>query len=161
VKVQVTCELAAGRGLAGAVGADARRLLREYRLRAAELSLVLTGDLAIRALNQRFRQHDRATDVLSFPQFDDPLTIGRAKQGSTPLPLGDIVISLETAARQARRMDLPLAERLRMLLVHGFLHLLGFDHERSRREARLMFGRERELLALLAATPLARVGARS
>ena len=161
MKVQVTCELAEGRGLAGALGADARRLLREYRLRAAELSLVLTGDLAIRALNQRFRQHDRATDVLSFPQFEDPLAMARIDDGATPLLLGDIVISLETAARQARRMGMAPARRLRMLLVHGFLHLLGFDHERAPREARLMFARERELLALLASAPVSRMRALS
>jgi probable rRNA maturation factor len=159
VKVQVTCELAAGRSLTTALGTDARRLLREYRLRTAELSLVLTGDLAIRALNRRFRQHDRATDVLSFPQFEDPLA-ARLGAGSAPLPLGDIVISLETAARQAHRMGLSPADRMQMLLVHGFLHLLGFDHERSRRDARLMFGRERELIALLAGAPLSKVGAR-
>ena len=63
--------------------------------------------------------------------------------------LGDVVISLDTARRQARRLGVAPAARLRTLLVHGLLHLLGYDHERSPAEARRMFARERELAAAL------------
>ncbi len=67
--------------------------------------------------------------------------------------LGDVVISLDTARRQARRIGVAPAARLRTLLVHGLLHLLGYDHERSPAEARRMFARERELAAALRGAP--------
>jgi rRNA maturation RNase YbeY len=68
-----------------------------------------------------------------------------------PLLLGDIVISIDTAQRQAFRLKQTCASRLRTLLIHGLLHLHGYDHERSPREARRMFARERELTAELEA----------
>ncbi|MGH7915299.1 MAG: rRNA maturation RNase YbeY, partial [Candidatus Binataceae bacterium] len=82
---------------------------------------------------------------------------GRLPQGAaagTLVPaagtaLGDIIISVDTARRQARRLGLAPAARMRTLLVHGLLHLLGYDHERSTAEARRMFARERELAAAL------------
>jgi rRNA maturation RNase YbeY len=77
----------------------------------------------------------------------------RAQAGSlvpaAGTPLGDVVISVETARRQARRLGVAAASRMRTLLVHGLLHLLGYDHERSPAEARRMFARERELAAAL------------
>ncbi len=65
------------------------------------------------------------------------------------MPLGDVVISIDTALRQARELGVSPAARLRTLLIHGFLHLLGHDHERSVAEARRMFARERRLAARL------------
>jgi probable rRNA maturation factor len=82
-----------------------------------EVSLVLTGDRAVRALNARYRGKDRPTDVLSFP--------GGASEGE----LGDIVISVETAARNARALGRTLPQELDVLALHGFLHVLGYDHE--------------------------------
>jgi rRNA maturation RNase YbeY len=65
------------------------------------------------------------------------------------VPLGDIVISIDTALRQARQLHVTPDDRIRTLLIHGLLHLLGYDHERSASEARRMFARERELAAAL------------
>jgi rRNA maturation RNase YbeY len=104
-----------------------------------ELSVALVGDEAIRGLNARYRRIDRSTDVLAFAQREgeDP-TLGG------PL-LGDVVISIDTAARQARGKQTTLAEEVRVLLAHGILHLLGYDHERSPAEARRMCGAPRRV----------------
>ena len=95
---------------------------------SGELALLLTGDRAIRRFNARYRHKDRPTDVLSFPG-------GEAG-------LGDIVISVETASRNARRLGRTLPQELDVLALHGFLHVLGYDHETDdgtmdRLEARL------------------------
>jgi probable rRNA maturation factor len=82
-----------------------------------EVALVLTGDRAIRALNARYRGKDRPTDVLSFPG------------GASPGELGDIVISVQAAERNARQLGRTLAQELDVLALHGFLHVLGYDHE--------------------------------
>jgi probable rRNA maturation factor len=106
-----------------------RRPVRPQRLRrvlegaaqalavSGEVSLVLTGDRAVRALNARYRGKDRPTDVLSFP--------GGAAEGE----LGDIVISVETAEKNARHLGRTLVQELDVLALHGFLHVLGYDHE--------------------------------
>lgn len=101
--------------------------------RAAELSVLLCDDRFIRGLNRRFRGVDTPTDVLSFEQAGPipgsppgPLETGPPETG--PLVLGDVVISLDTARRQARRRSIPEAAELRELLLHGILHLLGRDH---------------------------------
>lgn len=93
------------------------------------VTLVITSDRKVRALNRQWRGVDKATDVLSFPSGDGP---GPAKH------LGDLVIGRETAARQARDEGHALATELRVLALHGLLHLLGYDHERdSGRMARI------------------------
>ena len=84
---------------------------------SGEVALVLTGDRAVRTLNARYRGKDKATDVLSFP----------GPGGSEGL--GDIVISVETAARNARGLGRTLPQELDVLALHGFLHCLGYDHE--------------------------------
>jgi rRNA maturation RNase YbeY len=118
-----------------------------------ELSLTLTSDASIHALNREYRKKDRATDVLSFSQIeerDGALTDPRMVRNIEGMPLGDVVISIDTALVQARKYSVAPAERLRTLMIHGFLHLLGYDHERSPSEARKMFARERELAAAIA-----------
>jgi probable rRNA maturation factor len=93
------------------------------------LTVALVGDRRMRALNRAWRGKDAPTDVLSFPAGDDP---GPARH------LGDLVISRDTAARQARAEGHPLGTELRVLALHGLLHLLGYDHERdSGRMARI------------------------
>jgi probable rRNA maturation factor len=82
-----------------------------------EVALVLTGDRAVRTLNARYRGKDKPTDVLSFP--------GPGGE----IGLGDIVISLDTAAGNARRFARTLPQELDILALHGFLHVLGYDHE--------------------------------
>jgi len=97
-----------------------------------ELSLLLTDNAEIQTLNKTYRSLDKATDVLSFPQDEDAVN----ESGDTLL--GDVVISVETAARQAEEHQLNFNEELILLAIHGILHLLGYDHERSPQEARIM-----------------------
>ena len=122
--------------------------MRAVGLADCELSLTLTTDRAIRRLNRDFRGIDAATDVLSFSQIEQagaaPLD-PRSVKNSLGLPVGDVVISIDTAIRQAREFRVSPASRLRRLLIHGFLHLIGYDHERSAAGARRMFARERTL----------------
>ena len=157
--VELRCDIARGRGNARALKADALRLLRLSALEECELSLMIVGDRAMRSLNRRFRGKDRPTDVLSFSQLEEVARAGMRGRipGNRPTSmvkaapgrlLGDVVISIETARRQAREMDVPVAKRLRTLLVHGFLHVLGYDHERSAAAAKTMFARERKLIAM-------------
>jgi probable rRNA maturation factor len=110
------------------------------QLRGAELSVILTSNRAIRALNRRWRDRDQPTNVLSFPT--------PAPRRGAPRHLGDIVIAYETAANEARAAHKPLDHHLAHLALHGFLHLLGYDHE-SHPEAEAMERRERRILARL------------
>lgn len=106
----------------------------------AEVSVLLTTDPGIRRINREFRGKDKATDVLSFPAGDGPVPPG------TPPFLGDLAISLDTARRRAGEDGRPLAAELSRYLAHGLLHLLGYDHERSAREAARMAREENRLL---------------
>ena len=95
-------------------------MLRALELPDAELSVLLTDDAGIHALNREHRNKDRPTDVLAFPMDEsvpDPAGI-----------LGDVVISMDTAARQATGRHRELAVEVRFLLAHGLLHLIGYDH---------------------------------
>jgi len=124
------------------VARDARHALALLGESGVELSIALVDDAAIRELNRNYRGKDRPTDVLSFSQREGEAAIDRQL-------LGDVVISVETARRQAERRGSTTEEELRELLVHGILHLLGYEHERSRSEARRMFRKTREVLAAL------------
>jgi probable rRNA maturation factor len=125
-------------GLAASLERSGRRLLTGLELKDAELSVLLVSDAEMRRLNRDWRGKDRPTDVLSFAQRDGG---GAAPENL----LGDVVISVDTARRQARSGRRPLGREAERLLVHGLLHLLGWDHERSAREAAEMKRKEREL----------------
>ena len=105
------------------------------------LSLLLTGDEAVRDLNRTFRGKDKATNVLSFPAPAPP-------GGLSPRPLGDIALAFETVAREAESEGKTLADHARHLIVHGTLHLLGYDHGTDA-EAERMEALEVEALARL------------
>lgn len=94
--------------------------------RPVELSIVLTSDEQVRALNAEWRGKDRPTNVLSFPQAE-PDELDAAADGPE-LMLGDIVLALGTCAREAQEKAIPLADHAAHLVVHGTLHLLGYDH---------------------------------
>jgi len=128
--------------LATCVRRGGTRLLAALRMPDAELSVVLASDSVMRTLNGKYRGRDRTTDVLSFPQQEGE---GGAPEGL----LGDVVISLPVARRQAKERGVRLGEEGERLLVHGVLHLLGYDHERSPAEARRMQRRERTLIRML------------
>jgi probable rRNA maturation factor len=131
-----------------ALVATARRLLAAVGEDDASLSLTLVGDDAIRTMNLEHRGKDRATDVLSFP-----MDVGRTRRRNVaPVPerlLGDVVISVPTALRQAADYDAPLQDELYRLLIHGVLHVLGHDHTRAG-ERRTMEREERRLADAIA-----------
>jgi len=102
-----------------------------------EASIVFVSDERIRELNRTYRGTDRATDVLTFSLHGDSLSRG---------VLGDVVISLETASRRAKRRGVPLEEEVLRLLVHGLLHLAGYTHD-GREDGARMRKLEREFLA--------------
>jgi probable rRNA maturation factor len=104
------------------VRAAAREILRSLRCRGDQISILLTSDREIRGLNRRYRSVDAATDVLSFP----------AGPGPRAGDLGDVVISVDSASRYARQAGWSLREEVQFLVVHGILHLLGYDHLQDR-----------------------------
>ncbi len=119
----------------------AREVLKDLGCGDAELSVVLTDDNAIQGLNKRYLNKDRPTDVLSFPMFPHP-----ASRIPHPVILGDVVISVETAKMQAEHRGVKADEEFARLLIHGILHLLGFDHEKGGRQAQKMRKEEDRLL---------------
>ncbi len=127
-----------------ALVATAKRLLTALGEAGSALSLSLVGDAAIRELNREYRGRDRATDVLSFPLGDQPAPAAERL-------LGDVVISVDTAARQAAEYDATLQREIYRLLIHGVLHLKGHDH--LERDERLAMEREERRLAEAIALP--------
>lgn len=115
----------------------AHRALEVLGLNKAELSIVLVSDAQIKRLNKLYRNKDKPTDVLSFP-------IGEKVNGW--LILGDIVMSVDTARRQAKELGYSLEEELKRLLVHGLVHLLGYDHELGGEEEKKFFELEEFVL---------------
>ena len=110
----------------------------------SELSVVIVGNRTIRRLNRDYLGRDKPTNVISFPLQEGDFT------GVNPRALGDVVISADTAASEAEGGGVTFENRLTFLLLHGILHLTGYDHERSgAAEARRMEAKERELFALL------------
>lgn len=97
-----------------------------------EVGIRLTDDAEVRELNHRYRGVDRPTNVLSFAMQDDGTDLGVPGQ---PLLLGDLVVAYETVVREATEQGKTFADHLTHLVVHGILHLAGYDHERSAEEA--------------------------
>ena len=117
----------------------AERLLHLCGFASHAVVLTLVDDKAMAELNQRYRHRRGATNVLSFPfAGDEPGTMDLRE-------LGDIIISTDTALKEAEELGCTLHERLTVLMIHGLVHLLGYDHERSDREARQMFALEKKL----------------
>jgi probable rRNA maturation factor len=124
-----------------------------------ELSIVITNNDGIRKMNRTYRNIDRPTNVLAFPMLepdgDDDMGFPLPEPGSdTPLPLlGDIVISMEKATEEAQTAGITRDERISQLLIHGVLHLLGYDHERGEDDALEMEEKSLELIRLLEPNP--------
>ncbi len=122
----------------------AQRILSVSGCPEAELSIVIVDDGEIRRLNSQYLGRDRPTNVISFPMQEGE---GSGIQAHL---LRDVVISADTAARDAEEAGLPFEGELYFLLLHGILHLVGFDHERGDEvQAQLMEAREREIFALI------------
>src|ERR1700676_2915488 len=111
----------------------------------AELAVMLTDDAGIRTLNSNWRSIDKPTNVLSFPALQPP---GGQEPDNAPRMLGDIAIAYETTRREADEEQKPFNHHLSHLAVHGFLHLVGYDHEKDG-EAEVMESLERDILASL------------
>jgi len=152
IEVSVACEswLAACRDAEAVAEAAARAALAEAPEMGAPASVgvILTGDAEQRQLNRTYRGKDSPTNVLSFA-LTEP---GAPLPAGSPVLLGDVVLAFETVAREAAEQDKPLADHLRHLVVHGVLHLLGFDHETDT-EAAIMEARETAILKGLGVPP--------
>ena len=122
----------------------AQRILDALGCPEAELSVSIVGDRSIRTLNRDYLGRDKATNVISFAMQEGEFG------ALNPQLLGDVVISADTAAREAEEAGEPFWSRLSFLLLHGILHITGYDHERSGAvEAARMETREREIFAKL------------
>lgn len=121
----------------------------------AELSVLLTDDAQIQELNLQHRGKDKPTDVLAFPQETPEASLQLSDDFA--VVLGDIVISLDTAEKQARGRRRDLEDEVRLLLAHGLLHLVGYDHAEPE-EARLMRKETRRLVAAAKKNGLERPG---
>jgi probable rRNA maturation factor len=140
--VRLVVEGGPWRGLPRAlVERRARAMLVALGLPDAEWSIVLTGDARVRELNRVYRKKDKPTDVLAFPQDDATL-------------LGDVVVSVPTAARQAAAAGHALAAEVTMLLAHGLLHLRGWDHDTVEKDRRMRKETRRLCDAALSAAPV-------
>lgn len=129
----------------------ARQTLFDEGVQGGDVSVLLTDDAEIHALNRQWRGVDKPTDVLSFPLHDDLDENVEAAEGQ--VSLGDVVISLDTARREAIERGASLDEVVAHLMVHGVLHLLGYDHGAAEEE-REMRGCEQRTLARLGYRPV-------
>ena len=109
----------------------------------AELSILIVDDLQIARFNKKYLRRNGPTNVIAFPMRTDQFS------DINPELLGDVVISVETAEKERKRIGVSLEERFTQLLVHGILHLLGYDHEQSEQEADKMEQKSDEILKLI------------
>ena len=110
-----------------------------------EVSVTFTDNEQIKELNKNYRNKNSATDVLSFPMFDDFTNVEMVND----IPLGDIVISLERAAKQGYEIGHSIYHEVAFLCVHSTLHLLGYDHETSKADEKEMFAKQKEIMEIM------------
>ena len=110
-----------------------------------EVSVTFTDNEQIKELNKNYRNKNSATDVLSFPMFDDFTNVEMVND----IPLGDIVISLERAAKQGYEIGHSIYHEVAFLCVHSTLHLLGYDHETSKADEKEMFRKQKEIMEIM------------
>lgn len=141
----------APRGLRVRLERRATAMLALLQLEKAELSLVLSGDGEIRELNKVYRGKDKATDVLAFPMREGDF--GRLHAALPSRLLGDVIVSVPTAERQASAAKREALAEITMLVAHGLLHLLGWDHETPAKDRKMRRETERLVLAAETADP--------
>lgn len=112
----------------------------------AEVSVTFTDNEQIKELNSQYRNKNTATDVLSFPMFDD---FDEVESQPEPIPLGDIVISLERAQIQGYHLYHSIYHEVAFLAVHSTLHLLGYDHEISKEDEDEMIRKQKEIMEII------------
>ncbi len=128
---------------AGKIRRAAKSILSALGFQGYELSIVIVDDREITRLNRQYFRRNRPTNVISFPMgAEDPASLHSGI-------LGDVVISAETAERQAEEAGGTARDEVLFLLIHGVLHLAGYDHEGSRDERKKMEAKEKELFSLL------------
>lgn len=116
-------------------------------VKEVSMTMTLCGKTKIRSLNKQYRQKDYVTDVLSFPIYDNLRPDKKPKgKNLSQMDLGDLVICKEKALSQAREFEITYEQEVVHLAVHGFLHLIGFDHEISTKEEKIMEAHENELV---------------
>ena len=120
-----------------------RRILKHLGREKDEISILLVEDREIRDINKTYLKRDRPTNVIAFSMQEGPF------RKIHPQVLGDVVISIETAARDAKKEGMALEDEILFLLIHGILHLLGYDHEGSAARARGMGLKQREIFHAL------------
>ena len=128
---------------------SAHKVLELLKKDKAELSVALIGNAEMRKLNAKYRKKDYPTDVLSFPAAE-------GMPGAIRL-LGDVIISVDKAREQAKERRRTLDEEMATLLIHGIVHLLGYDHERSAKDARIMGRLEKKIYRALCERGVLRV----
>ena len=121
----------------------AKRILTELGLLEAELSLLFVNDLQIQTLNRRYLHRDKPTNILAFPMRKGEFSTLHSHL------LGDLVISVETAKRQSNRFGLDEMGMIILLMVHGVLHLMGYEHEGTKKGAREMALKQKELFRMI------------
>ena len=118
-------------------------ILNALACHEAELSILIVDDPQIAILNKKYLRRYGPTNVIAFPMRTDPFS------NITPELLGDVVISIETAEKEGKSIGISMEERFTQLLVHGILHLFGYDHEKSEQEADKMEKKSDEILRLI------------
>lgn len=134
--------------LAERVAAAAAEVAPELANPRLSASLLFTSDPEIQALNREWRQRDKPTNVLSFPMLAREELLALTANGP-PVLLGDVALAHDTCAREAAERGIPLADHAAHLIVHGLLHLAGYDHEISPAAAEAMEALETKALAIL------------
>jgi probable rRNA maturation factor len=133
--------------LAAGAAAAAEQVAPELANPRLSASLLLTSDDEIHALNREWRQRDKPTNVLSFPMLERAALLALAPEGPPEL-LGDVALAFETCACEAAEKGVPLEHHAAHLMVHGLLHLAGYDHEISAAAAEAMEALETKALAI-------------
>jgi probable rRNA maturation factor len=122
-----------------------KRICDILSLHDLSITMILTDNEFIRDINRRYRNQDRPTDIITFAYRENPFP----QNGSEVEHLGDIYLSLEKALENSQEYGVDFISELKLLLVHGVLHLIGYDHELSEREEKKMREREEEILKML------------
>lgn len=124
-------------------------VLKKLKLEKTEIGILFVNDFRSKELNRTYRGKNQPTDVISFPLFHSIKEIKEAVK-DTPyeedLPIGDVVVNLHQAKRQADEYNVEIHEEILRLIVHGVLHLCGYDHELSKKQEKRMFRKQKELL---------------
>jgi rRNA maturation RNase YbeY len=120
-----------------------KKVLKDLACHDVELSILFTGDQEMAGLNSRYRNKSGTTNVLAFPMSN------RIIPGADAVMLGDIIVSVDTAILESQKIGEPLHTTIFRLLIHGLLHLVGYDHERSPKAAQQMEKEEKRLFRLI------------